>query len=266
MTPGQYAKHFFLRAVFLILVPVLFYLGMFAIHFICLVNPGDGDGFMSSEFQNSLNNKGMADTPANVAVGSHITLRHLNTQGGYLHSHDHLYPGGSQQQQITLYPHKDSNNVWLIENVTESEIDYRETGPRYLKDGDWIRLQHVVTSRRLHSHDIRPSVTEADWQNEASCYGYEGFGGDANDNFRVEIVESKTKPGKAREQVRAIETKFRLIHQMTGCALFSHKVKLPSWGFEQQEVTCAKQGTLPNSIWYIEHNEHPLRMYISLLL
>ncbi|KAK3061860.1 hypothetical protein LTS18_005298, partial [Coniosporium uncinatum] len=29
------------------------------------------------------------------------------------------------------------------------------------------------------------------------------------------------------------------------------------WGFEQQEVTCAKGGTLPNSVWYIEQNEHP---------
>ncbi|MBY8978670.1 hypothetical protein KHP62_23005, partial [Rhodobacteraceae bacterium NNCM2] len=26
---------------------------------------------------------------------------------------------------------------------------------------------------------------------------------------------------------------------------------------EQQEVTCAKGGTLPNSIWYVEQNEHP---------
>ena len=24
---------------------------------------------------------------------------------------------------------------------------------------------------------------------------------------------------------------------MTGCYLFSHKVKLPEWGFEQQEVS-----------------------------
>jgi dolichyl-phosphate-mannose-protein mannosyltransferase len=34
-------------------------------------------------------------------------------------------------------------------------------------------------------------------------------------------------------------------------------VKLPDWGFEQQEVTCAKGGTLPNSVWYIEGNTHP---------
>ncbi|KAK9468350.1 Dolichyl-phosphate-mannose-protein mannosyltransferase-domain-containing protein [Lipomyces arxii] len=261
VSPKAYIKHFVLRAVFLIGVPVLFYLFMFGIHFICLVNPGDGDGFMSSEFQATLNSKGIADTPADVAFGSHITVRHLNTQGGYLHSHDHLYPTGSKQQQITLYPHKDDNNMWLVENATETEtaVDSRAMLPvTYIRDGDVIRLQHVATGRRLHSHDIRAPVTEADWQQEASCYGYKGFGGDANDNFRVEIVETKSKPGKSREQLRAIETKFRLVHVITGCALFSHKVKLPSWAYEQQEVTCAKQGTLPNSIWYVEYNEHPM--------
>ena len=110
----------------------------------------------------------------------------------------------------------------------------------------------------VHSHDVRPPVSEADWQNEVSAYGYDGFEGDANDYFRVEIVEEQSDGEVAKDRVRAIQTKFRLIHVMSGCALFSHKVKLPDWGFEQQEVTCAKQGTLPNSIWYIEGNEHPL--------
>ncbi|KAK9472052.1 Dolichyl-phosphate-mannose-protein mannosyltransferase-domain-containing protein [Dipodascopsis tothii] len=259
VTPAKYARHFAYRALFLIGVPAVFYMAMFAIHFVCLVNPGDGDGFMSSEFQATLNNKRMADVPADVAYGSHISLRHLNTQGGYLHSHDHLYPGGSKQQQVTLYPHKDDNNVWRIENATtEENVDYRAAAPIYLEDGSVIKLKHVATHRRLHSHDIRPPVTEAEWQQEVSAYGYEEFAGDANDFFRVEIVESKSKKGLARERVRTIETKFKLVHVLSGCSLFSHKVKLPSWAFEQQEVTCAKQGTLPNSIWYIEHNEHPM--------
>ena len=30
-----------------------------------------------------------------VAIGSALTIRHVNTQGGYLHSHAHNYPGGS---------------------------------------------------------------------------------------------------------------------------------------------------------------------------
>src|SRR5215813_2078315 len=84
-----------------------------------------------------------------------------------------------------------------------------------------------------------------------SAYGYEGFEGDANDYFRVEIVKKMSDGPLAKARLRTIQTRFRLIHVMTGCALFSHKVKLPKWGFEQQEVTCAKQGTLPNSIWFV---------------
>ncbi|KJY02297.1 dolichyl-phosphate-mannose-protein mannosyltransferase [Zymoseptoria brevis] len=272
VTTRVWFKHLFARIFCLIIIPVGFYMAMFAIHFICLVNPGDGDGFMSSEFQSTLNSKGMADVPADVAFGSRISIRHHNTQGGYLHSHSHMYPTGSKQQQITLYPHKDENNVFLVENQTQP-IDWAAdpTGntsvvgplawdtlkPEWIVDGSILKLYHLTTDRRVHSHDVRPPVTEADWQNEVSAYGYKGFAGDANDLFRVEIQKKMSDGAVAKERLRTIETKFRLIHIMSGCALFSHKVKLPKWGFEQQEVTCAKQGTLPNSLWYVESNVHP---------
>jgi dolichyl-phosphate-mannose-protein mannosyltransferase len=270
VTPRIWFKHFFARLFCLVVIPVTFYMAMFAIHFVCLVNPGDGDGFMSSEFQATLNSKGMQDVPADVAFGSRVSFRHWNTQGGYLHSHSHMYPGGSKQQQITLYPHKDENNIWIMENQTLPEMpqDYSgpnltspkawdDMGPIFIEDGAVVKLYHITTDRRLHSHDVRAPVTEADWQNEVSAYGYEGFEGDANDMFKIEIVKSHSDGSEAKKRVRTIQTKFRLVHLMTGCVLFSHKVKLPEWGFEQQEVTCARGGTLPNSIWYIEGNIHP---------
>jgi dolichyl-phosphate-mannose-protein mannosyltransferase len=251
----------------LIVIPLTFYMGMFAIHFVCLVNPGDGDGFMSSEFQATLNSKGMADVPVDVAFGSRIALRHHNTQGGYLHSHAHMYPGGSKQQQITLYPHKDENNIWIVENQTQPEgLDGPIKGPNawddrepiFIENGAFIRLYHITTDRRLHSHDVRPPVSEAEWQNEVSAYGYKGFDGDANDLFKVEIIKSMSDGAEAKKRLRTIQTKFKLVHVMTGCVLFSHKVKLPDWGYEQQEVTCARGGTLPNSVWYVESNAHPM--------
>jgi len=268
VTPRLWAKHFMARAFALIIIPLGFYMAMFAIHFLCLVNPGDGDGFMSSEFQSTLNSKGMQDVAADVAFGSRVSIRHVNTQGGYLHSHPLMYPTGSKQQQITLYPHKDENNLWLLENQTQplgvngEQINGTQAWnnlpePVFIKDGDVIRLYHMPTFRRLHSHDVRPPVTEADWQNEVSAYGYEGFEGDANDLFKIEIVKKQSLSPISKERLRTIETKFRLVHIMTGCVLFSHKVKLPEWASEQQEVTCARGGTLPNSLWYIEYNEHP---------
>lgn len=97
VSPRLFMRHFIARALCLILVPIFFYMFMFQIHFLILENSGDGDGFMSSEFQHTLKGRGMADTFADIALGSQVTIRHVNTQGGYLHSHPHAYPGGSKR-------------------------------------------------------------------------------------------------------------------------------------------------------------------------
>lgn len=122
-----------------------------------------------------------------------------------------------------------------------------------------VRFEHITTEKRLHSHDIRPPISEVDFQNEVSAYGFPGFAGDANDDFFVELSK-ETRGGRdkrlARKRVRTLRSHFRLRHVMTGCYLFSHKVKLPEWGFEQQEVTCNKNPVWDNSLWYVETNTH----------
>jgi dolichyl-phosphate-mannose-protein mannosyltransferase len=60
----------------------------------------------------------------------------------------------------------------------------------YIKPGTIIRLEHTRTKKHLHSHDVRPPVSEVDFQNEVSGYGFEGFEGDVNDNWVVEFDES----------------------------------------------------------------------------
>lgn len=246
--------HVVARGSLLLGIPMILYLLFFSLHFKLLSNEGDGSAFMSSAFRASLNGNGIPrDINANVGFGSVVTIRHLETQGGYLHSHNHFYPTGSKQQQITLYPHLDSNNDWLIE-------PYNETMPGTfvpIVDGMKVRLKHVNTGRRLHSHDEKAPVSERDWQKEVSCYGFDGFDGDANDDFFVEIVERKSVPGEAQTTVKALQTVFRLRHVMTGHYLFSSAVKLPDWGFEQQEVTAASQGYRPLTNWYIETNINP---------
>lgn len=246
--------HFLFRGAFLLGIPIFIYILFFEVHFKLLVNEGDGSPFMSSAFRAGLiGNTIPTNINANVGYGSIVSIRHLNTQGGYLHSHNNFYPTGSKQQQITLYPHLDANNNWKIEPYNASIPDYFKP----LKNGDKIRLVHVNTGRRLHSHDEKPPVSERDWQKEASCYGYDGFGGDANDDFVVEILDYKSEPGIAQTEVKALKSIFRLKHAMTGNYLFSSEVKLPAWGFEQQEVTTASQGYRPLTHWYIETNTNP---------
>lgn len=252
--PCAVVKHAAARAGVLLGVPVAIYLFMFLIHFSVLSNDGDGSAFMTSAFRAGLTGSSVpASTNAQVGYGSVVTLRHVNTRGGYLHSHAHFYEGGSKQQQITLYPHLDHNNDWVIEPYNFSIPDTFMP----ITDGTKIRLRHVVTHRRLHSHDEKPPVSERDWQKEASAYGYEGFTGDANDDWVVEVVKHKT-PTHAQDEVRAMETVFRLRHAMSGHYLFSSEVKLPAWGFEQQEVTAASQGSRPLTHWYIETNNNSM--------
>ncbi|KAJ7367532.1 glycosyltransferase family 39 protein [Mycena albidolilacea] len=256
VSPRVWLRHFVARAICLIVIPAVFYMGMFQIHFMILGSSGDGDGFMSSEFQHTLGGRGMQDTFADVAVDSQITIRHLNTQGGYLHSHAHNFPGGSKQQQITLYPHRDQNNDWRIYNATWEDVN-PNTGLIYITDKMRVKIEHISTFKRLHSHDVRPPVSDVDFQNEVSAYGMAGFEGDANDDWWVEIVHGDKRDRESGKRLRTLRTQFRLRHALTGCYLFSHKVKLPEWGFEQQEVTCNKNAVMANSLWYVETAMHP---------
>lgn len=247
------AAHFAARGAVLLGVPIVLYIVFFSIHFQLLRREGDGSAFMTSAFRSTLaGNNIPKDIVANVGYGSEVTIRHVQTRGGYLHSHNHFYPTGSKQQQITLYPHLDSNNLWRIEPYNRSVPDHFEP----IRNNDKVRLVHVNTGRRLHSHDEKPPVSERDWQKEASCYGFDGFTGDANDDFVVEFVPHKSE--NTSDNLRAIQTVFRLKHAMTSHYLFSSEVKLPSWGFEQQEVTTAGQGYRPLTHWYIETNKNPL--------
>jgi dolichyl-phosphate-mannose-protein mannosyltransferase len=258
--PRLFVRHFYARSICLIAVPIIFYMAMFQIHFLILENSGEGDGFMSSEFQHTLGGRGMADTFADVAVGSQITLRHVNTQGGYLHSHAHNYPTGSKQQQITLYPHRDSNNDWRIFNASvdgDTHFDWAKEDLVYITPGMRIKLRHIITEKHLHSHDHRPPVSDVDFQNEVSAYGQPGFVGDANDDWFLEIEHGDRRDKESTKRLRTLRTTFRLRHALTGCYLFSHKVKLPDWGYEQQEVTCNKNAIRANSLWFVETAVHP---------
>ncbi|KAI9005887.1 Dolichyl-phosphate-mannose-protein mannosyltransferase-domain-containing protein [Gaertneriomyces semiglobifer] len=254
-----FAAHFFARAACLIIAPILVYMIIFQLHFVVLTQSGTGNGFMSPEFQSTLAGSETADTFAHIGYGANIMLRHEASQGGYLHSHKHHYPTGSKQQQITLYPFTDENSLFkvlpalTVNNGSTSEPNITEW--RRIKNGDIIRLEHVPTNKRLHSHDQPPPVSDKEHYYEVSGYGASGHPGDSNDHWRVEIMEGSGD----KEHLNAIDSKFRLIHVNLRCALFSRDVKLPEWAFGQQEVICAKNAKKPKSLWRATSNENPLQ-------
>jgi len=250
-TMKNFIKHFMARALCLIVIPLSIYIFFFYVHFTVLNKTGSGASFMSPEFETTFVNFTIPATQLQVGYGSEVTIRHVNSNGGFLHSHSSNYKTGSKQQQITCYSHRDSNNAWIIEKVGNETLKNFEP----LKSGDTIRLMHKSTKRRLHSHDnekFKPPVSQQDFQYEATGYGDPSIV-DSNDHWKIEVIGAKVG-----DPVEAIHSKFRLIHVNNKCSLFSHSVKLPEWGFSQQEVTCGKGALKKNTEWFIESSKNNL--------
>jgi len=255
MPMKTYINHWLARIVCLIIVPISVYALNFYIHFLILNKSGKGDAQMSSLFQAGLEGIDLAQNPLNIAYNSKVTIKNTGYGGGLLHSHVQRYPAGSEQQQVTCYHHKDSNNDWVIKKPWNTE-QVPDDKIEYVKDGDIIRLVHVQTTRNLHSHNVKAPITS--YMNEVSCYGNLTLG-DSNDHWKVEIVDDmkEKKPGN----VRALLTRFRLRHVNSGCLLRSHNVNLPQWGFKQAEVACDKSkkaDNQANNIWNVERHWNDL--------
>ncbi|KAF9316672.1 Protein O-mannosyltransferase 2 [Podila horticola] len=248
---SSYLMHWIARVVCLIIIPFGIYAACFVAHFNVLDHTGTGDATMSSLFQAGLKGSPIADNPLEIAYGSVVTIKHAAQNGALLHSHIQTFPGGSKQQQVTAYHHKDNNNKWkfmkpLSEDQSESEV-------QIVHHGDIIRLLHNQTERHLHSHPIKAPVTATQW--EVSAYGNLTYG-DPNDEWIVEIVDEHSNH-PMDGTLRSLTTRFLLRHRVLGCLLTAENgVHLPQWGFGQVEIKCDQRNrtTSENSIWNIEQH------------
>lgn len=66
-----FLRHFGARALCLIVLPITVYMIMFGIHFHSLPNSGEGNGFMSPQFQQTLAGHTQTDTP----IGKYTSYR-----------------------------------------------------------------------------------------------------------------------------------------------------------------------------------------------
>lgn len=254
---GQFIKHFILRIIGVILIPLIIYCSIFYIHFENLPNEGPGSGFLTPHFRSTLND--YQQQPLQVLYGSTVTIKH-NALEKYLHSHELTYPRGSNLQQVTLYDFPDINNEWIIETKQKYNEEKLMTDEKEIKDGDIIRLYHKSTGHYLHVNDIRPPISEHDYSYEVNGNETRGLLGNENYEFKIRILMKKSHSTNDLPliKLRTTETIFQLIHQGIRCNLMSHEQKLPDWGQYQNEVLCVKEPTIPNTLWYIELSSHPL--------
>lgn len=249
-----YTGHWIARVIGLIIVPMSVFMICFKVHFDLLWHSGSGDANMPSLFQAGLVGSDVGEGPRDLAVGSIATLKNQALGGALLHSHVQTYPEGSNQQQVTAYSYKDSNNNWVFHRVRESELwTSNETDIEYITDGEIYRLVHQMTKRNLHTHQIASSVDKKNW--EVSGYGDHEVG-DRKDYWVVEVMDQKGTENKS--MIHPLTTSFRLRNAELGCYLAQSGNNLPEWGFRQHEITCVKDPFRRDkrTWWNIESHEN----------
>ena len=227
-----------------------------------------------------------------IPYNSKITIKHRSTSSflhSHTDKYPLKYDDGrisSQGQQVTGYPHKDLNNEWLIrpipcENYTIEEPLSEEikaqcdrqaqdqnmevhtlnttTGPIQrnvsvlpVRNGDYIRLEHVTSHSFLLTHDVASptmathmEVTLVDPTSDTYTSRLKEI------IWKLEVID-----GGNQELFRSSSQYFRLVNAVHKVALHSHKVILPDWGFKQLEVNGNKGLTEANNNWLVETVAH----------
>ncbi|KAI1208784.1 glycosyltransferase family 39 protein [Annulohypoxylon truncatum] len=244
----EFGHHFGARALGLIVLPFLFYLFWFQVHFAILTRSGPGDDFMTPEFQETLSDNVMLANSLNIEYYDTITIRHKETKA-YLHSHDAKYPlryddgrVSSQGQQVTGYPYNDTNNYWQVLPVTNDN----QLG-RHVKNHELVRLRHLVTDTVLLSHDVASPYYPTN-QEFTTVSMEDAYGGRAADT----LFEIRIEHGKPNQDFKSVSSHFKLIHNPSKVAMWTHTKPLPEWGHKQQEINGNKQIAPSSNVWIAE--------------
>lgn len=243
-----YAKHFAARAVGLIIMPFIFYLFWFQVHFAVLSRSGPGDDFMTPEFQETLSDNVMLANSVDIQYYDILTLRHKETKT-YLHSHGDKYPlryedgrVSSQGQQVTGYPFNDTNNYWQVLPAS----DDKQTGVNIINNA-LVRLKHIATDTILLSHDVASPYYPTN-QEFTTVSTEDAYGSRENDT----LFEIRIEHGKADQEFKTIASHFKLIHFPSKVAMWTHTKPLPDWGHKQQEINGNKQIAPSSNVWIAE--------------
>jgi dolichyl-phosphate-mannose-protein mannosyltransferase len=244
----EFGKHFMARAFALIIVPFFFYLFWFQVHFALLYRSGPGDDFMSPEFQETLSDNVMLANAVTIDYYDNIQIRHKET-GGYLHSHPDRYPlryedgrVSSQGQQVTGYPYSDANNHWQIIPLVDDEV----LG-HHVKNNELVRLRHVVTNTILLSHDVASPYYPTN--QEFTTVSLEDALGD---RFNDTLFEIRIENGKPGQEFKSLSGQFKLIHNPSKVAMWTHSTPLPDWAYKQQEINGNKNLAQSSNIWFVD--------------
>lgn len=243
-----FKRHFFARAIGLIVIPFIVYLTVFWIHFKVLIYSGPGDTFMSPDFQETLIGNEMLLNSQEIHYYDIIAMRHKDTKV-FLHSHVERYPlryddgrVSSQGQQVTGYGHNDTNNWWQI--IPTKALP--ETGRgRIVRANDVIQLLHVNTETYLLTHDVASPLMPTN--QEFTTWPKDDHTRHNDTLFHVVLVN-----GDEGDAWKSKSGHFRLVHVPTRVSMWTHPKQLPEWAFKQQEINGNKNSVEKSAVWYVD--------------
>jgi dolichyl-phosphate-mannose-protein mannosyltransferase len=240
----QATKHTLFRSS-LVIIPFAVYFMVFIIHIKLLPQYHKDASLLSTHFQRDLVGNDLSDVPKYVTWGSTITIRHTDSMGGYLHSHPYKYKSGSRNQQVTVFDYKDFNNEWVLEpvrGINSDDLRIRRDAEAYLR--------HKMTGALLRVDNSKPPISEQEYDFEVSCFGNGSYTGNDTDIFRIKFSSDDMF-------LRSTDMKFWLYNGKKKCTILSHDLKLPSWGFNQQEVICIESPNMDRATFSIENVKYP---------
>lgn len=244
----EFCRHFAARAVALIIVPFLFYLMWFQVHFAILYRSGPGDDFMSPGFQGTLSDNIMTANAVTIQYFDLIQIKHKETNS-YLHSHPDRYPLryddgriSSQGQQVTGYPYADANNHWQI-----IPSDGNQTLGRSVMNNDIVRLRHVATNTMLLTHDVASPYYPTN-QEFTTVSIEDGL----KNRFNDTLFQIRIENGKSNQEFKSFSGRFKFVHFPSKVAMWTHSKPLPDWAHKQQEVNGNKNLGQSSNIWFVD--------------
>lgn len=197
----------------------------------------------------------LVGVPKNIRYMDTVLIRHVDSVGGYLHSHDAKIQTGSGQQQVTVFDDQDQMNEWIIlpseKELRKSYVSKNNTDYEVVSKFKPILLQHRITGKFLHVHnDFRGPVSEKENAHEVTCVEFDPLSDDPHNNFEFRIESSGLN---AEKSLQLVDNEFELISSVaSGCKLLSHIDRLPPWGYYQQEVICMEMAVPKKTKFVVE--------------
>jgi dolichyl-phosphate-mannose-protein mannosyltransferase len=114
-----------------------------------------------------------------------------------------------------------------------------------VKAGHLIKLRHVVTNTILLSHDVASPYFPTN-QEFTTVLLTEAATTRHNDT----IFELRIDGAKPNQDFQTMAGQFRLIHNPTKVAMWTHTKPLPDWAFKQAEINGNKNVAQTSNIWF----------------